>query len=318
MPEGATAPPVADNEQLYLSFSNGRFTTYTLPNLALYAQMVKEGKVPAGQPALEASRVRKGVDVPAVGPLSGARESYRTAPTGPQPVEQSSYATADKIEGTPLQSQDRLLLVGAGGEISGLTKTASRPAWKSIRTRGKIAMRAGQHDDTAYVPSTDFNIYAVNIGGGQVIWRAALGGIATDRPAALDDELYVTLDESRLVQLRRATGDEMWRNEDAARFLAANKKAGFVYALDHFGRLVVIDRDRGTTLSTYGGTSDYVVPIQNLWTDRIYLAANNGVIVCLRDREAETPIVMKTPPTERTTLPPPKPGDEPGRHQAGR
>ncbi len=307
MPEGATAPPVADDEQLYLSLSNGRFTIYTLPNLALWAKLARQGKAPGSMSALESARVRKGTDVPAIGPLSGAREAYRAAPTGPQPREQSSYVSEDKIETAPLQAEDRILLPGAGGEIVGVAKGAARLAWRPVRIRGKIALPLGQHEATGYVAGTDYNVYAVSITGGQVLWRTAVGGRPSERPAVLDDDVYVAVERAGLLRLKRSIGSELWRNEDAVRFLAANK--AFVYAADRHGRLVVIDRDRGTTLSTYDGTSDFVYPIPNEWTDRVYLAANNGLIVCLHDRDSAKPLVMKEPPKERAPRPPGKPKD---------
>jgi outer membrane protein assembly factor BamB len=310
MPGGATAAPVADDEQVYVALSNGRFVAYALPNLALYEKLAaaKKGTAAGGTSSLEASRVLKGIDVPAIGPLSGAREAYRAPPQGPQPAEQFSYLLEDRVDQTPLLAQDRILLPGTGGQILGLPKTAARLAWPAVRTRGKILVPAGQHDETAYVASTDFNVYAVSITGGRVFWRYASGGTPTERPAATDEDVYVAVDRSGLMRLDRAGGDEMWRNEDGARFLSANAK--FVYAADRHGRLLVLDRARGTTLSTYAGTRDYVFPIQNDWTDRLYLAANNGLIVCLHDRAYEKPAVMKK--VQERTPPPPPGGGKPG------
>jgi outer membrane protein assembly factor BamB len=306
MPNGATAPPVADDKQIYLSLTNGRFEAYELPNLALWAKLAREGKVPGMKTELEASRVRKGIDVPAIGPLAGAREAYRAAATGPQPEQVYSYPPDDKVESVPLEFGDRVLLPGAGGEVAGVTKGAAKPAWLPLKARGKIAVPAGQHDDMAYVASSDGNVYAMSITSGRLSWRFVSGGTPSDRPVVLDDDVYVAVDRAGMYRVRRASGAEVWRNDDASRFLSANKN--FVYAADRHGRLLVLDRARGTTLSTYDGTRDFVFPIQNDLTDRVFLAAHNGLIVCLRDRDADKPVVMKTV-KERTPLPPGKPGD---------
>src|SRR6185437_8629371 len=76
-------------------------------------------------------------------------------------------------------------------------------------------------------------------------------------------------------------------NAAADRFLAANPK--YVYAADASGRLLVLDRRRGVTLSGFD-FKDFVFPVPNEVTDRLYLAANNGLIVCLHDREYPQPI----------------------------
>src|SRR5262249_11159333 len=130
LPEGAASAPVADDDQIYLSLSNGRFTAYTLPNLALWAQLAKQGKAPGAATTLEGRRVRRGTDIPAIGPLSGTREAYRVPPTGPQPEERYAYVLDEKLEMAPLQAPDRLLLPCVGGEIVGVAKAAAAAAWK--------------------------------------------------------------------------------------------------------------------------------------------------------------------------------------------
>jgi outer membrane protein assembly factor BamB len=318
MPSGASAPPVADEEQIYLSLTNGRFDAYTLPNLVLWAQLARQGKVPGAMSGLESARVRKGTDLPAIGPLSGAREANRLPPSGPQPSRAYSFVPGDKVETAPLQSGDRVLIASAGGEILGVAKGAAKETWAPLRARGKIALPMGQFEDTAYVASSDGNVYAVAITGGKLLWRFTSGGLPSQPVAVLDESVYLSIDRAGLYRLKRTDGSEVWRNQDAARFLATNMK--FVYAADPQGRLLVIDRERGTTLSTYDGTRDFVFPVRNQWTDRLYLAANDGLIVCLHDRGIDTPEVLKTPPKERKPaggkpgpkeLPPPGDGGKP-------
>jgi hypothetical protein len=58
--------------------------------------------------------------------------------------------------------------------------------------------------------------------------------------------------------------------------------------------LLVLDRSRGTQLAAYDAARDFVVPIINDMTDRIYLASNDGLFTCLHDRDYSTPLQMKT------------------------
>jgi outer membrane protein assembly factor BamB len=309
MPSGAAAPPAADDQQIYLSMTNGRFEAYELPNLVLWEKLARQGKVPGSVSALEAARAKRGIDLPAIGPLSGAREAYRLPPVGPQPTRVYSFVPEDKVETTPLIAGDRVLLAGAGGRVEGVTRGAARVAWTPLRARGKIALAPAQYDDTAYIASSDGIVYAVGITSGRLLWRYTSGGIPSQPLAVLDESVYVATDRAGLSRLRRSDGVEEWHNQDAARFLSSNMK--FVYAVDPQGRLLVIDRERGTTLSTYDGTRDFVFPVRNQWTDRLYLAANDGTIICLHDRSNDTPEVMKTPPKQRKPLPPPGGADKP-------
>jgi len=44
-------------------------------------------------------------------------------------------------------------------------------------------------------------------------------------------------------------------------------------------------RARGTALATYNLT-DWTISIANEWTDRVFLAANDGQVICLRHRDS--------------------------------
>jgi outer membrane protein assembly factor BamB len=314
LPTGVVAPPAADDRQIYISLSNGRFLAYALPNLTQPEKLAREPKAPGAAAALEAARVLKGTDVPSIGPLAGVREAYRVPQLGPQPAERWSYVPDQHSEVAPLLAQDAILVPAVDGDIFGLAKSAPKLLWPTIRMQGRIAVPAGQYDETAYVGGSAYNLYAISITTGQVFWRYASGGTPTERPVALDQDVYLSVSHGGLVRLDRASGDEVWRNEDGAHFLAANMK--FVYATDPQGRLLVLDRERGTTLSTYACTHDFVFPVQNEWTDRAYLAANSGLIVCLHDRDYEKPLAMKKV-QERTPLPPPGGGKPAPKEPAG-
>jgi hypothetical protein len=90
--------------------------------------------------------------------------------------------------------------------------------------------------------------------------------------------------------VNRTTGQGIWRNTEAERFLAVNQK--YVYAMDRHGRFLILDKRRGTLLTAYD-LRDFVVPLRNETTDRIYLASNDGLIVCLRDRDQTKPLRVK-------------------------
>jgi PQQ-like domain len=131
---------------------------------------------------------------------------------------------------------------------------------------------------------------------GRVLWRHTAGSAIYRKPFATRDDLYVSSERNGLTRLNRETGETLWSikrgnrqltsQPDLDRVLAVNRK--FVYATDRSGRLAVVDRIRGTILSTYD-IRDFVVLTPNEWTDRLYLAAQNGLVLCLHDREYVLP-----------------------------
>jgi hypothetical protein len=107
----------------------------------------------------------------------------------------------------------------------------------------------------------------------------------------MDDEVYVTPEGAGLYRLDRATGQLLWRYQPIEYFLAANRK--FVYGLDRQGSMHILDRVRGIPLSVTPGTRDYVFPVSNELTDRIYLASNDGLLVSLHDLDYPVPLRNK-------------------------
>jgi outer membrane protein assembly factor BamB len=155
---------------------------------------------------------------------------------------------------------------------------------------GSITVAPGQLDEVAYVPASDTNLYAVGMLSGTVRWRFTSATPVIYHPAVTNQDVFVSTERGGLHRLDRSSGRQVWQHTAADRFLAANPK--FVYAADRSGRLLVLDRGSGAQLSTYDAR-DYVVPVMNELTDRVYLGANNGLLVCLHDRDYAKPVQNK-------------------------
>jgi outer membrane protein assembly factor BamB len=295
----ATAAPLADNERVYVIIYNKKLVAYELP---------AGDKVGPPLPGFGDKAARKGS-----APDKGMRRPEPSMSTGDKvygPTTSSLFTPPNvgKVETVgprilyehfaesyvnlpPVQSEDVLLYLGINGTIYSASKV-SRFERYHLPTDGTITVAPGQHGDTAYIASEDRNVYALNITTGKAYWRYTAGSSVAYAPAVNDEDLYVTTKRTGMARVRRSSGDEVWKTAGADRFLAANPK--FVYATDRTGRLLVLDRRRGTLLSSYD-THDFVFPVRNESTDRLFLAANDGLIVCLHDKEYATPVQMKKP-----------------------
>jgi outer membrane protein assembly factor BamB len=290
----ATAAPLADDDRVYVIIYNKKLVAYELP----------AGDRAASAPSRPGDKKRaelaKGAR-PSEASMLGGDKGY-----GPTTSTRFSGGSAAKVETVgptvlyehfcesyvnlpPVQGEDVLLYLGINGTIYSASKV-SRFERYHLPTDGTIVVAPGQYGDTAYVASEDRNVYAINVTTGKSYWRYTAAGAIAHSPAVNDEDLYVATARTGLFRVRRGSGDEVWRSPNAARFLAANPK--FVYANDRSGRLLVLDRRRGTQLSMYD-TRDFVFPVRNEHTDRLYLAANDGLIVCLHDKEYTTPVTMK-------------------------
>jgi hypothetical protein len=117
----------------------------------------------------------------------------------------------------------------------------------------------------------------------------------------------------------------VWKSPSTAdRVVAVNQE--FVYVRDRQGRLLVFDAHRATDPArrlalplSEMNLAEFNVPVVNTASDRVFLAADNGLVVCLRDASAKyaRPVPIAPPPI---VDPPPKAavsGDKPGDQPMG-
>jgi PQQ-like domain len=217
------------------------------------------------------------------------------------------YSTNERVEYKPLVGKNYIIMAIPNGTYLGLPKVSGDAFGgnqESYRYVGDSRFTAspGQSEDAAYLATEDAHLYAVSIDSGKVLWRYVPGRPIRRTPvavdvsdgAAVDKDLYVTAEGKGLTRLNRDTGESVWNlrqsdfNPEADRILAVNPK--FVYATDGGGRMLVLDRKNGRLLSRYD-IRDFVFPVVNGTTDRIYLASNDGLVVCLHDKDYVRPLV---------------------------
>jgi outer membrane protein assembly factor BamB len=320
LPHVATAPPVADEDYLYVALGTGRLYTYRLPkpgesapapailagregtagaaaNSAGASTPASRGTISAfgvsGQSVASISAVSSaGQSVRSIGPLSSALES-RTAGAsfGPQPQLAWDFFSESRLELAPLVTAQFLLVPSYSGSFTAMRKFDGGIRYR-FQATAPLSAPLGQHSDKAYVASEDYSVSALDIFAGHMLWHFLGGGPIRQKPQVTDESVYVTPERSGLYRLDRQTGETLWHNPAATRFRAANKK--FVYANDASGRLLILDRNRGTQLAVYDPARDFVVPITNEMTDRLYLASNDGLLLSLHDRDYAAPLRMKT------------------------
>ncbi len=209
------------------------------------------------------------------------------------------YSAESRIEMTPLLTPALVFLGGYTGTLYALNKFDGQALYR-FAAGPPLTAQLGQYDLLAYVASQDYTVYAMDIVPGRTLWRFAGGGPIVAKPAVDDENVYITPEGVGLYRIGREHGETLWRQGFAERFLASDKR--LVYASDRLGRLLVLDRETGNQLGKLEEARNFVIPIANEFTDRVYLASNDGLVISVHDRRHSKPVVMKKPP------PPPPPG----------
>lgn len=164
-----------------------------------------------------------------------------------------------------------------------------------FNTANNITGPAGQFGDTLFVPTIDSSLYALDGLRGRVSWRYTAEGPLAQRAAVVGDDVFFTTVQGQLYRLDRVTGESQWKDRrgaldrfvpEVARFVSANDR--FIYAQSRTGELLVLDRKRGLVMGAIRAR-DFTYSFANSVTDRIYLTANNGLLVCMYDRDLTSP-----------------------------
>jgi outer membrane protein assembly factor BamB len=314
LPDVPTAPPVATNNELYVCTGRGHLYAFQLPVLE-----DELGSQPAGSP--KPDKPEKPGDPPTskpapagtyIGERTGARSSLglggSIADAEAEAVNGKfrlltlyEVNTLSRVETQPLlmpslpDEPGNVVVLGVKGTIEGMAKRAKELAFR-VEDDAAAATGPTQHGMTGYFSLQNGNVWAVNLEKGHTDWRFAAPTGAALPLAATDDSVFLTIPRAGLYRVNRETGREDWHAANAEQFLAANKK--FVYATDRLGQLVVIDAVRGNILSTLN-TRSFTVPLSNEYSDRIYLAAHDGTVTCLHDREHARPWWSRKPASEK-------------------
>jgi outer membrane protein assembly factor BamB len=326
LPSAPVAAPVADDEQVYLALAGARLDVYLLTTKPPGATPPPRKGGSEAPPASDAmSRPGGGPPAPPsekppllpgetrnyLGPYTERTFAEHEHWTPPPLLLLYEQLFENSLDRAPLATPEFLLMADTNGTLVSMSKFQDREIFR-YPTAGPISAPMAQHAETAYVVSQDNNLYVLNQITGRVLWRFTTPTAVFVQPQVTDTDVFLSPAGSGLYRLLRDTGELLWQNPQAQRFLAVNPK--FVYATDPSGRLVVLDQRRGRLLSGYD-THDYVVPISNHVTDRIYLAANDGLIVCLHDREYTLPVrnrkSLEKPPPPPPGKTPPKPAPKP-------
>lgn len=185
------------------------------------------------------------------------------------------------------------------------------------RLSDRVAAAPAQAGTVGYFPLADGGLMAIEMTRGSaaglhVLWRTNVGGMGNRTPVVTDKALFTAGDHSGVVRVDRELGDVIWRSDKMVdRVAAVNHE--FAYLRDRQGRLLVYDVNRATDpvlrkSAPLAGIAvpAFNIPVTNTFTDRVFLAADNGLLVCLRDAAPKyarpvrmaPPIVVNPPPKE--------------------
>ena len=295
LPGPPSAPLTADDGGLFVTMGQ-RVTAYLHPDFALALELTKKDRDKKAaatgvdeKPPIELEKLK--AELEKIKEDAEKKKGDERKDSSLQPVELwSYYTTATVIQQAPITTYEKVCVVTSAGNFLALNRFETFLSFE-FKTQGDVSAPMGQYGLTAFVGSDDYCLYALNMHSDKITWRFVAQAPIYRKPEVTDSDIYVTADKIGMYRLIRETGEKVWVNARAEQFLAANPK--FVYALDRQGFVLILDALRGTTLAAWDAR-DWTMHLANEWTDRMYLAAQDGQIIAVRNRDLPTPFKSRT------------------------
>jgi len=206
------------------------------------------------------------------------------------------------IKHAPIVTTNQVGIVKVDGTFQSLSKPDEFVRF-TYNTVGRVGAAMGVHsvynkkmqEAFAYICSEDQTLYAIDLFEKREAWRFLSPGPLRRKPYVTDRDVFVKVENGGFYRVDRDTGRDVWSNKQALQFLAVNRL--FVYTRDAAGAMLIHDYLRGSTLADWD-FRDWSISVPNELTDRVYLANDDGQILCLSNHDYPRPQFMKHAPFE--------------------
>lgn len=207
--------------------------------------------------------------------------------------EENIYQSFGVINIPPIVSGESLAWATSRGFLYISTPDNANVRFR-LQTRDEITAPLGYWSPAVMVASRDGYVYAINEISGNTLWRYGVGSAINQPPLCIDGKCYIVPEDGGMYCLKALTGEEWWPGPapNIEQLVAASTTK--VYATDGYAHLLSLD------IRTGGMLSSLPIPgfkhlLTNTHTDRIYMASESGLVICLHERDLAKPLVHPRP-----------------------
>jgi outer membrane protein assembly factor BamB len=202
-----------------------------------------------------------------------------------------TYRTGGRVPYAPVSTGKVVCIPSNDGSLYGL-KTGDHHPQFQFETDQPLGAPIGQLGNQIVVATKDLKVYSVGAETGALKWEVLLGWHIRQQPRIIDQHVFVCTEGGGMRCLSADDGHEVWMNREATRFLAATPAV--VYASTYVDNVLLINRATGRQIGEFP-LHGFPVRVANDRTDRLYVASEKGLVLCLRERERDYPLFHKQP-----------------------
>ena len=232
------------------------------------------------------------------------------------------FRAGGAITSPPVAAGARVIFASEDGSVYSVNLDDGNLRFQ-FQTNGPIQAPMGRSQDALFIASDDVRFFCINLSednqlDGRLRWTFVSGLPILKKPRIVGQQVFITPERSGMTALSVDRGKAMWRQTKATDFLAASDQS--VYASDDTGNVLILSRFDGAITGALP-LREMSVRVNNDRTDRIYLATQQGLIMCLREIGADFPRYHKFPERqpmlpeftdEQSEVPEDVPANQPG------
>jgi outer membrane protein assembly factor BamB len=222
-----------------------------------------------------------------------------------------TFRTGGRVPYAPVSNGAIVCIPSEDGSLYGL-QTKDHHRQFQFETDQPLGAPIGQLGDQIVVATKDLKVYSLSAKTGALKWEVLTGYHVHQQPRIIDQHVFVCTDGAGMRCLSAEDGHEAWMCREATRFLAATPAV--VYASTYVDDVLVIDRANGRRIGEFS-LRGFPVRVANDRTDRLYVASDTGLVLCLRERERDYPLFHRQP--EKRPVEPEIAPDDAGKAKPG-
>ncbi len=285
IPGQPSTSPAADERNVYVGTLDGSVYAFSLRKIK---QLFNEQRLPDWSYQTVVWRYQTGKQI-TTPPLTSMQAVDSTSSSSERQI--VHFASLDRSLYAVTASRRKLLfqLETPDGAISAPLGRAALLIPRRDKETGETKL---VRTTLLFLASEDSKLYCVNAQVGSVRWHNAYGLPLQQAPRVVAGDLYILPTRGGIYCLSADWGVQRWWRPKVTKFLAATQK--LLYVSDELGNVILLSRENGGLLGALP-LRQFTVRLENDRTDRLYMATQSGLVVCIREKGHEFPIYHMYP-----------------------
>lgn len=263
LPKHPSAPPAVDTDQMYLGMVDGSVYGY---DLKIVQQLHEERRLPA---------------------FSHNAMLWR-------------YQTPSEIVSPPISTGRSVSFASSSGSLYSVSAKEQKLVFQ-FECDAKIMTPLGRNEKSILLAAENSRMFCLDQDNGQFRWAFTSAYPIRQQPRFFGSRVYVTPESVGTFALNADSGAQMWEfpQAQARRVLMVGQNR--LYAVNAQNEIVILEASDGKVIGKLSYRHFTKSPTNDR-TDRMFLATQDGLLVCLKERGSAIP-TFHLHPERRPILP---------------